>query len=72
MDMAPEPVTQGEPAIETAAPHPEEMKAALELRLGDRASLRLSARATPAGILSAALFLAVFVGAAAWVSRPRA
>lgn len=62
-------VERGETPLETAAPHPEEMKAAIELQLGDLASLRVTARATPAGIVSAALFLAVLVGASAWVSR---
>lgn len=65
-------IEPGETTIETAAPHPEEMKAEFQLRLGDLASLRVSARATPAGILSAALFLAVFAGASARLLRARA
>ena len=58
--------------VETAAPHPEEMKAAIQLQLGNLVSLRVTARATPAGIVSAALFLAALVGASAWGSRSRA
>lgn len=61
-----------EPAeVETAAPHPEEMKASVELRFGDQVSLRATARTTPAGVISAALFVAVLVGGAIWVARLR-
>lgn len=72
MAITSERIEPGETTIETAAPRPEEMKAVFQLRLGDLASLRVTARATPAGILSAALFLAVFAGASARLLRARA
>ncbi|MEJ0066709.1 MAG: hypothetical protein WDM85_15890 [Caulobacteraceae bacterium] len=72
MQSTSELVEQDEEGSETAAPHPEEMKASVHLQLGNLISLRATARATPAGIVSAALLLAALVGASAWVSRSRA
>lgn len=48
----PVPVEMGSP---TAAPHPEEMKGTVSLRLGNWLSLTVSGRATPAGLVCAAL-----------------
>ena len=42
---------------ETAAPHPEEMKATIDLVIGRCVSIKLTARATPAGLASAAVLI---------------
>ncbi len=42
----------------TAAPHAEEMKGTVELRFGRFASMTATGRATPAGLVSAALLVA--------------
>jgi hypothetical protein len=39
----------------TAAPHPEEMKGTVTFKLGNWASVTATGRATPAGLISAAL-----------------
>jgi hypothetical protein len=39
----------------TAAPHPEEMKGTVTFRFGSLASITATGRATPAGLISAAL-----------------
>ena len=51
------------------ATHPEEMRASYELRLGERVSMRATARITPAGVIcvglaAAAITLAACCGAA--------
>ncbi len=66
-----EPIEQDEHEVETAAPHPEEMKASVHLQIGNLVSLRATGRTTPAGIVSATLFLAVLVGAFIWLSPSR-
>jgi hypothetical protein len=43
---------------ETAAPHPEEMKAAFDLTIGNSVSVKASVRTTPAGLLAAAILAA--------------
>ena len=49
----------------TAAPHPEEMKGTVTFSLGKFASVTATGRATPAGLISAAvLLLAVLLPAA--------
>lgn len=53
----------------TAAPHPEEMKGAFEFRLGRFASVTATARATPAGLVSAALLAAAVLLPLVWVMR---
>jgi hypothetical protein len=50
----------------TAAPHPEEMSATAELRIGDRLCWKATARATPAGLVAAALLVFVVVIPALW------
>jgi hypothetical protein len=42
----------------TAAPHPEEMRATVRLRIGSWASLDATARATPAGFIALGLLAA--------------
>lgn len=39
--------------------HPEEMRAAASLRIGDAVSLQATARATPAGLIAAAVLVGV-------------
>jgi hypothetical protein len=41
----------------TAAPHPEEMRATMELSAGDRFSWKASVRTTAAGLVTAALLV---------------
>jgi hypothetical protein len=69
--MATDVVTTGAPveAHPDTATHPEEMRASYELRLGERVSLRATARITPAGVIcvglaAAAITLAACFGAA--------
>lgn len=57
---------------ETAAPHPEEMRAALDLTIGKSVSIKATARATPAGLASAALLIAAILVPIAWLARARA
>lgn len=47
-----------DPGVETAAPHPEEMKASIDLAVDDSVSIKATARATPAGLIAAALLAA--------------
>ncbi len=41
--------------VSTALPHPEEMKASVDVRISSAVTISASARATPAGLVSAAL-----------------
>ncbi len=41
----------------TAAPHPEEMRATVRLRIGSSVSLDATARATPAGLIAVGLLV---------------
>lgn len=45
----------------TAAPHPEELTAAVEVRAGNWLSIRATARATPAGLMATALLTAAIL-----------
>jgi hypothetical protein len=57
---------------ETAAPHPEEMKGGIELRIGSRVFLQATARATPAGLVGlgfAVSSLILAVAALVWAAR---
>lgn len=69
--MATDVVTMGAPLETLADPatHPEEMRASYELRLGERVSMRATARITPAGVIcvglaAASITLAACFGAA--------
>jgi hypothetical protein len=46
---------ESENRSETAAPHPEEMKATLDLTIGNAVSVKASVRTTPAGLIGAAI-----------------
>ncbi len=55
-----------------AAPHPEEMKATVDLTIGKSVSIKATARATPAGLSAAALLIAAILIPMVWVARTRA
>jgi hypothetical protein len=57
---------------DTAAPHPDEMRAAVDLTIGKSVSIRATARATPAGLAAAALLIAAILVPVAWLARARA
>jgi hypothetical protein len=57
---------------ETAAPHPEEMRATVDLRIGKSVSFTATARATPAGLATAALLVAAILIPIVLLNRPRA
>jgi hypothetical protein len=51
----------------TAAPHPEEMKATLDLTIGNVLSVKATVRTTPAGLVAAALLAAAVLKRHAWL-----
>jgi hypothetical protein len=57
---------------DTAAPHPEEMRVAVDLTIGKSVSVRATARATPAGLATAALLVAAILVPMVWLARARA
>jgi hypothetical protein len=57
---------------ETAALHPEEMRATFDLTVGRSVSVKATARATPAGLVSAALLMSVILIPLVLVVRSRA
>ena len=66
------PTDQADPDSTTAAPHPEEMKGTVTCKLGNFASMTATGRATPAGLISAALLVcAVLVPVLGFVRRRR-
>jgi|HubBroStandDraft_4_1064222.scaffolds.fasta_scaffold201569_2 hypothetical protein len=52
---------ESEHPSETAAAHPEELKATLDLAIGNAVSVKASVRTTPAGLVGAAILAAVIV-----------
>ncbi len=48
------------------ATHPEEMRAAAEMRLGEHVTVQVSARITPAGMISVGIAAAAITLAACW------
>jgi hypothetical protein len=57
---------------EAAAPHPEEMKAAVELHIGNNVILHATARTTPAGLVSIGIAVSsiiLAVAALVWAAR---
>jgi len=52
---------ESERPSETAAPHPEELKAMLDLAIGNAVSVKASVRTTPAGLVGAAILAAAIV-----------
>ena len=58
-----------EAASETAAPHPEEMKATLDLAVGNVLSVKAAVRTTPVGLAAAALLAAAVLLPAASLAK---
>ncbi|MBN8909425.1 MAG: hypothetical protein J0H14_22230 [Alphaproteobacteria bacterium] len=54
----------------SAAPHPEEMRVTVDLRIGS-ASFRATARTTPAGLAATALLVAAILVPSLWLLRGR-
>jgi hypothetical protein len=54
-------------ADSSAAAHPEEIKATVDLRIGTVITLQASARTTPAGVISAGIAAAAMTVAAAYL-----
>jgi hypothetical protein len=54
---------------ETAAAHPEELKATLDLEIGSAVSVRASVRTTPAGLVAAAILAAAMLLPAVSLAR---
>ena len=52
---------EAENQSETAAPHPEEMKATFDLAIGNAVSVKATVRTTPAGLVAAALLTAAIL-----------
>ncbi len=57
---------------EAAITHPEEMQATVDLRIGNAVSIKATARATPAGLVAAALVISAVVIPLVWLFRTRA
>jgi hypothetical protein len=55
----------------TTAPHPEEMRATMELRIGNSVSLNATARATPAGLATAALLASAILVPVLWFAKQK-
>jgi hypothetical protein len=66
---APERPLAADPGASTAAPHPEEMKAAMDVRIGNYISVSATARATPAGFVAAALLASAMLLPLLWFAR---
>lgn len=60
------------PTSQTAAPHPEEMRASFNLAIGRTISVAATARTTPAGLIATAALLAAIFVPLAIIARSRA
>jgi hypothetical protein len=58
--------------ILATASHPEEVKATFDLTVGKIVTIKATARATPAGLVTAALLMAAILIPMIWVTRTRA
>ena len=56
-------------AVAEALTHPEEIKATVDFRLGDRVQLKATARTTPAGLVATGLLVSSILMAVAFVVR---
>jgi hypothetical protein len=56
-----EPITQTESQAESAALHPEETRASVDLRIGKNVALKATVRTTPAGLVTAGVMVAAIV-----------
>jgi hypothetical protein len=57
----PQPGVASDHGSTTAAPHPEEMRATIDLRIGNTVSMSATARATPAGFITAAVLVSAIL-----------
>jgi hypothetical protein len=57
-------------ATPTAASHPEEMNAGIDVRIGNCVAIKASARATPAGLAAVALVVAAALIPVIWLTKP--
>ena len=64
--------SSSEPHSETAAPHPEEMRASFNMAIGRSVSIAATARTTPAGLAATAVLLAAIFVPLAIIARSRA
>jgi hypothetical protein len=55
----------------TAAPHPEELRATMDLRVGKCITVSTAARATPAGLVAVAVLVSAVMIPVIWISRHR-
>lgn len=63
-------MTDETPHNEESGPsHPEEMKASVNLRIGNSIAITATARATPAGLVAAALLIAAIVIPLVWLTK---
>ena len=56
-----EPITQTEGQAESAPVHPEEIRASVDLHIGNSVSLKAMVRTTPAGLVTAGVMVAAIV-----------
>ncbi|MCB8876236.1 hypothetical protein [Acidisoma silvae] len=59
------------PTAESVPTHPEELRASVTLRIGDKISLSATARATPAGLVASALIVTAAMVPLIWITRRR-
>ena len=64
-----EPVVISDPSPPASDYHPEEMRAAVNLRIGERAVLQAQARMTPAGVISGGLALSAMFLSLGYLAR---
>jgi tetrahydromethanopterin S-methyltransferase subunit F len=66
-----EPITQTEGQAESAPVHPEEIRASVDLRIGQNVALRATVRTTPVGLVTAGVVVAVVLSITALVRAIR-
>ncbi len=66
-----EPTSEPENIADSAAPHPEEMRATVDLTIGRSVTIKATARATPAGLVAAALLVVAILIPMIWLTRTR-
>ena len=66
-----EPITQTKGQAETAPVHPEEIRASVDLRIGQNVALRATVRTTPVGLVTAGVVVAVVLSITALVRAIR-
>jgi hypothetical protein len=66
-----EPTSEPADIADSAAPHPEEMRATVDLTIGRSITIKATARATPAGLVTAALLVVAILIPMIWLTRTR-